>query len=281
MRINENLIKVEDNLSSTNSKIPLSANQGKVLNDKITATYNGWLPTGETWTYSSVDNPTGLITISGDKRVKYSLGMKIKFTNNSNIIYGFITKISYSSPNTTLTFIHEINPGTNKALHIMTNSAITNNYYSIVKSPYGFPASEDKWSIKLTDTTARAQSSPSLETWYNLAGINITAPLGLWKVLYSVSIASTASSSIVCSTQTTLSTTNHSASDNSTTRLFEGGPATQFGFNSVECNRPALLDLVAKTTYYFNIRTAASGISNIYEGNNGQPLIIKFICAYL
>ena len=35
MRINENLIKVEDNLSSTNSKIPLSANQGKVLNDKI------------------------------------------------------------------------------------------------------------------------------------------------------------------------------------------------------------------------------------------------------
>jgi hypothetical protein len=35
MRINENLIKVEDNLSSINTKIPLSANQGKVLNDKI------------------------------------------------------------------------------------------------------------------------------------------------------------------------------------------------------------------------------------------------------
>ena len=72
----------------------------------------------------------GVITISGDKTTKYSLGMRIKFTNATNIIYGIITKISYSSPNTTLTFLHEI-----KSLqivwhlHLMAN-AITNNYYS-------------------------------------------------------------------------------------------------------------------------------------------------------
>src|SRR5574344_2739227 len=121
----------------------------------------GWISADETWTYSSVDDPTGVITIVGDKTGKYSLGMRIKFTNNSNVIYGIITKISYSSPNTTLTFLHEINPSTSTALHLMANSAITNNYYSNMKAPFGFPLHPDKWTLKKEITSNYYVASPS------------------------------------------------------------------------------------------------------------------------
>ena len=104
-----------------------------VVNTNYDEFMSGWLSAGETWTYASVDNPTGVITINGNKTTKYSLGMRIKFTNGGNTIYGIITKISYSSPNTTLSFLHEINPSTNTALHLIANSAITNNYYSNMK----------------------------------------------------------------------------------------------------------------------------------------------------
>src|SRR5574344_734735 len=134
----------------------------------------GWISADETWTYSSVDDPTGVITIVGDKTGKYSLGMRIKFTNNSNVIYGIITKISYSSPNTTLTFLHEINPSNSLALHLMANSAITNNYYSNMKVPFGFPISPDSWSVKLIDTSTPTQNTPTQNTWYNLGTLSIS-----------------------------------------------------------------------------------------------------------
>src|SRR5574344_2751101 len=139
-----------------------------------TVVNSGWIDANETWTYSSVDNPTGVITITGDKTTKYSLGMRIKFTNNSNVIYGIITKISYSSPNTTLTFLHEINPSTSTALHLMANSAITANYYSSMKVPYGFPISPDSWSVKLIDTSTPTQNTPTQNTWYNLGTLSIS-----------------------------------------------------------------------------------------------------------
>src|SRR5574344_1775354 len=117
-----------------------------------TVVNSGWIDANETWTYSSVDNPTGVITITGDVTTKYSLGMRIKFTNATNVIYGIITAISYSSPNTTLTFLHEINPSNSLALHLMGNSAITNNYYSSMKAPYGFPLNPNNWTVKITDS---------------------------------------------------------------------------------------------------------------------------------
>ncbi|NLL02291.1 MAG: hypothetical protein GX265_04650 [Mollicutes bacterium] len=122
-----------------NTDVP---DDSETANDITNSLLSGWIPTGETWTYSSVDDPTGVITIVGDKTTKYSLGMRIKFTNGGNTIYGIITAISYSSPNTTLTFLHEIDPTDSLALHLMGDSAITDNYYSSMKVPFGFPSSK-------------------------------------------------------------------------------------------------------------------------------------------
>ena len=240
---------------------------------------NGWKATGETWTYSSVDNPTGVITISGDKTTKYSLGMKIKFTNNSNIIYGIITAISYSSPNTILTFLHEINPSTSQALHLITNSAITENYYSIVKTPYGFPIEKAKWTDTFTDTTQREQTSPVVGTWYNLGSLSTNLPIGAWDVNYKLwgyfGRASTGANSLF----TCISTTNNGASNAKyvTSSAGYGTGSASFGFTSVRC---VPITVTTKTAFYFNCMTLDSA-TYIFFNNNESALLFEAVCAYL
>ena len=92
---------------------------------------NGWTPALETWTYASADDPTYTFTISGDLTDKYSAGMRIKLTQTT-AKYFIITKVAYSSPNTTIT----VYGGTD---YDLANATITNPYYSVVKAPQGFP----------------------------------------------------------------------------------------------------------------------------------------------
>lgn len=247
-----------------------------------TVVNSGWIDANETWTYSSVDNPTGVITITGDKTTKYSLGMRIKFTNATNVIYGIITKISYSSPNTTLTFLHEINPSNSLALYLMANSAITNNYYSNMKVPYGFPMNPAKWSIIVSDTTDRSQVT-SGTTIYNLGGINITIPIGLWKVKYKglFQIGSGIVASNAKYMTISLSTANNTIiADN----------AISIAGADIKLNRlysEKTIDnliLTSKTKYYLNARDDGGAGNTIYFLNaavGGLTLYITAECAYL
>lgn len=171
--------QVIDNLESTSTVDALSANMGRELNEKINDD-SGWVSADETWTYSSVDDPTGVITISGDKTTKYSLGMRIKFTNGGNTIYGIITKLSYSNPNTTMTFLHEIDPTDSLALHLMANSAITANYYSTMKVPYGFPLEVEKWQISAIVNNQANMFTVSARTAKTMLSIEL--PIGLWNI---------------------------------------------------------------------------------------------------
>src|SRR5574344_2176095 len=211
----------------------------------------GWNLANETWTYSSVDNPTGVITIVGDKTGKYSLGMRIKFTNGGNVIYGIITKISYSSPNTTLTFLHEINPSTSTALHLMANSAITANYYSSMKVPYGFPLNPENWSIYLTDTTARSQANPTANQWYNLGSLKKTVPIGIWKPSYKILGAVITSTPKTAAQFCTLSTTNNGVSDNRNTIKFCVYCADENDMQFVGTDLP-IITITTPTDYYLN-----------------------------
>jgi len=130
-------------LKATDAEIDTGTEDAKIVTPKAIADSSiqtGWTPARETWTFSSVDNPTGVITVPSDARTKYSVGMRIKLTNGGNTIYGIITAVA----ETALTFLHEINPGTNQALHLLANSAITNPYYSTQKVPFGFPLSPNK-----------------------------------------------------------------------------------------------------------------------------------------
>lgn len=155
------------------------------LNPQLT----GWNPDAETWVYHNVDDPTGYFKIEGkDVSANYSVGWRIMFTNGGNVIKGIITAITYSAPNTIITFLHEIDPTDNQALYLLQNSAITENYYSPHKAPLGFPMSPAKWSVvyKLAGTQYSYTFSSSggwqepTDGSSNTFG-NIIVPIGVWE----------------------------------------------------------------------------------------------------
>ena len=163
------------------------------VSDLDTVINSGWIPANEIWTYSSIDDPTGVIYATGDVTTKYSAGMRVKMTNAGNLIYGLITVVgSYDSGNdrTPITFLHEIDPTDSLALHLLEDSAITNTYYSNVKAPFGFPLSPDKWSIKLYST-----SNYSKTIGVNYESVNsalaIDLDIGIWNINYGCVVEST------------------------------------------------------------------------------------------
>ena len=246
---------------------------------KINNLNTGWVSSGETWTYSSVDDPTGVITISGDKTSKYSLGMRIKFTNGGNTIYGIITKISYSSPNTTLTFLHEINPSTSTALHLMANSAITSNYYSNMKAPFGFPLNSDKWSILKTSNSFSQVSNPVAGTVYQLEGISLPLPIGDWKISNEATLFVERASAGGVSFVVNLSESSNSTVNPICGLMCEGSPLTNltiYGKNYIDSyivNSPK--------TLYLTGYTPLSNINRFLLYGSRVETKVKAVCNYL
>jgi hypothetical protein len=91
---------------------------------------SGWAPAIETWEYASSTS----FSISGDKRDKYQKGDKIRLKQGGDWKYFYITGVSYSAPNTTITI-------TGGSDYTLANAAITDNYYSKAMNPQGWPVS--------------------------------------------------------------------------------------------------------------------------------------------
>jgi len=92
----------------------------------LNALYDGWIPVEETW--SRVSNTS--FTITGDYTGVLAVGDKLKVTDTT-VKYFYITAVSYSAPNTTVT----ITGGTDYVLA----ATPTLQYYSKASSPVGFP----------------------------------------------------------------------------------------------------------------------------------------------
>lgn len=240
-----------------------------------------WKSAGETWEYVSTDDPTGVFRVNADVTTKYSAGMRIKFVNATNTIYGIITVVSsYGAVDagyTHITFLHEIDPTDSQALYLMANSAITANYYSTHKVPFGFPLDLRKWSVKYEQATTVEQTSPTSGVWYNLGG-SLVIPIGAWKVSYRGAIRAQNSTGTNANIYSTLSTANNSESDAdlSTYNILAGLVI------GLTINVSKNLLLTSKTTYYFNVtELTADTITHIrVQGAQGKA-IIKAECAYL
>lgn len=105
-------------------------------NEISTAARSGWstLLTTDKLTYKSasapiyVCNTLNISNVAKDLRSYLSVGMKIKLTQDATVKYFFITAIDATSVT--------LYGGSN---YTLTNTAITNVYYSVVQSPHGFP----------------------------------------------------------------------------------------------------------------------------------------------
>ena len=233
----------------------------------------GWQVGPGTWTYSSADSPTFVLTTSVDLSSFIGVGARIKLTQTT-VKYFIVTAIS----GTTITLYG----GTD---YTLTAAAITSPYFSIMKAPVGFPLDPTKWSVITSDTTDRSASVPG--TWTNInSAHNIIIPVGAWDVEYDVDVfadRTTAGTGDGCSV--TLSTANNTESDQQLTALsgYYGSPvASSSDIIGGHAHRRKILVLAAKTTYYLNAFMQNSGTVFINAGQtHSGATVIKAVCAYL
>lgn len=249
----------------------LTATSSSAATWQSPASSDGWTSDSSTWTYSSVDGGTGVVTINADLTGNIQVGDRIKFTQTT-VKYFIVTKTpTYSSGNTTLTFWG----GTD---YTLANAAITSPSYSHMKTPFGFNPNPDKWSLTLSDTSQRSQSSPASATWYNLGSASLDIHIGAWRVWYSVMVSIQSAGTF---TQTTLSTSNNSESDTGFTAFFGGGRDSN-GFLSSQSTREKIVAVTSKTTYYLlSNGNNMGGSGTLYNRGDNVPTIIKAVCAYL
>lgn len=229
------------------------------------APLSGWISLG-TCTYETADSPTFQFSIASDVTGLLSVGMRIKLTQTT-VKYFLITAVgAYSAGKTIIT----VYGGTDFTL---ANAAITSPCYSLQKAPFGFPLTEDKWTVTLADTTNRSQSSPTANTVYNM--LSQSVPIGSWIpslhcVLGATKLAATVAVIV------TLATTNSSVNGNFLTKIT--------GYNDLAQPidiRGAVITLNSKTTYYINIYATLTSITTIFLDNANSALFLRFVSAYL
>jgi len=263
---------------ATGAEVNTGTDEAKIVTPKAIADsiiQTGWTPARETWEYSSTDDPTGVITVPSDVRNKYSPGMRIKFTNGGNVIYGIITDVSESEGTTTIKFLHEINPADSEALYLMADSAITNPYYSTQKAPQGFPLDPSKWSVQNTYSTEEQETSPAQSTYYTVGSMSLEVPIGVWK-LSAKAVTSAVRTDKTVALIMGLSTSTSSFSDATLYEQFLG-----YYRLGVVARPEGIISLSSKDTYYYIQKTTGvepDKISVLHLKGSGY---IKATCAYL
>lgn len=239
----------------------------KIRNEQLEIS-DGWVNAQETWTYSSVDGPTGVITVPTDATTKYSVGMRVKFTQTT-VKYGIITAITAT--------IMTIYMGTD---YILENATISANFYSTQKAPFGFPLNPTKWTVEFTDVVQVSKTAPVQNQWYNLGSYSISIPIGVWDVLWSASFGCYKGASTSIQTECTLSTTNNSVSDEDFTSNNRMESSTGTLSLYVSQRKEKNISLTSKTSYYLNCRTIIASIGAIII-TVGDKTIIRAVCSYL
>lgn len=237
----------------------------------------GWYGVDGTISYSSVDDPTGVLSTTDDLSGEISAGMRIKFTNNSTTVYGIVTAITSS----TITFLHEIDPSDSLAKSLLQNSAVTNFSYSPLKAPYGFPLDARKWTVKTTSNTLQSQSSPSGSTYYNIGSISLVIPIGSWDLGYDVNTQinkNTVTDIPVGSV--TLSTSSSSESDSDLTcSVYLAGASGNLAIME-SAGRSKNIDVTSKETRYLIMKLTTTAGTIYYRGDLGET-VVKATCGYL
>ena len=200
------------------------------------------------------------------------------FTNGGNVIKGIITAITYSDPDTIITFLHEIDPTDNQALYLLQNSAITENYCSPHKAPLGFPMSSAKWQVLVTDSSVWSQVS-SGTTVYNPNSKSITLPIGLWAVTLSVLCQIGSSAHTATSKYLTVGLGESSSAFIASLSSSIAGGDVRFVRQPIYRNLD--ISTATKITLYLNIRSDAGAGETLYFLNDSYTASLVGVCKYL
>lgn len=263
--------EAEFNAWFTDLQNELDTNQAANLQAQINDLETGWVEAGETWTYAASDAPSFTFTVPGDKTGKYFPRVRIKLTQTSTK-YFIVTKATYSAPNTTVTLYG----GTD---YTLANATITDPYYSLAETPFGFPAEADKWTVVVADTSLRTQNTPTQYMWYNLNSTAIVVPIGAWRLSYEVEVGVTLNAtSSDGGMASTLSTTNNTPDSLFTEVWLFPNLSGTFTYRK-RFGREALVTLTNKSTRYLNVTCNWSGATSLDE--YGNSIVTKIIAESL
>lgn len=230
------------------------------------ASADGWTSAAETWTYVSADGPTGVFSVAADVTTKYSVGMRVRYVQTTTK-YGIVTAVSVFGGGITSITIYG---GTD---YTTANAAISANYYSTSKAPFGFPTSPAKWTQTATDSTTLS-ANPGTNTWANPGAFTISIPIGAWHVKWEAVVDIDGSGAN--NQWATLSTANNSESDSGFT-FFRS--VTGRIINSAA--REKALLLAAKTSYFLNLKNSSGDPGFTDLRGDLVPTLITARCAYL
>lgn len=101
-----------------------TVNSATLTSPVLQGNIDGWTNANEAWTYATAST----ITVPTGAASKYQIGDKIKWTQTT-VKYGVITAVA----DTVLTIAVNLD-------YVVTNAAITLNYYSHEANPIGFPS---------------------------------------------------------------------------------------------------------------------------------------------
>lgn len=235
---------------------------------------SGWVALGAC-TYESADSPAFQFSIAADVTGFIGVGNRIKLTQTT-AKYFIVTAVGAFTAGKTIITVYG---GTD---YTLANAAITLPYFSVVKSPFGFPLSPAKWTVTVTDTTLRTQATPTANTWYNIGttASQISVPIGVWKLGYSI-ISYISSGLVNSSIEVTLSTGNNTETNTALSDYYYHESSSTPQIHVEKASAQDIITLASKTTYYLNTRTLLASMGSINYANDKVPLFIKAECALL
>lgn len=159
------------------------------------------------------------------------------------------------------------------------NMTLSNPNYSTQKTPFGFPSATSQWTILTLDASGGSQSSPTIDTWYNLGGMQITVPIGAWRIGYNVTATGVRSAGSA-GVWTTLSTDSSGETDPKTTNLTYNNTGSSSTTVNIPFSSQASYVNTAQTKYYVNLKHNLSSTTSIaFTGLITQQIYAE--CAYL
>lgn len=251
------------------------------VSERLDENETGWLPYSTVIpTRASADDPIYVLTFASvDLTSILSVGMRVKWTQNSTVRYGIITAISFST-DTTLTLYGGIDYDVDDT----ATYAISDFSYSDRKAPLGFPLDPTKWTVVTDDTTNYAKTSPSASTWYNAMDSgslpSISIPIGAWHVFYELYMYASKAAATSVNMFCTLSTSTGTESDSKWTGATGAGGASGTLVPQVSVHKALPVVVASKTVMYLNIKTN-TGADSINLAGAAIATKIRAICAYL
>lgn len=272
-----------ENVANKNTDVLLGTSDTEYPSQNAVKTYVdvavelGWNAIATIPTLQSSDDPNYVLRFGADMTGIFEAGQKIQLTQHALVKNFFIMAVgAYTGGNTDVT----VYGGTDYDMESTATYAVTLPKFSIAKKPFGFPLNPAKWTVEVTDTSLRGQATPTGGAWYNIGGAvsQISIPIGIWNVSYSVCPAIIDATGANYNITVTLSTASNSESDKDLSCYLDIGSTIRLG---ATLTRSKILVLATKTLHYLNTFSGLTTIDNMYNRNDQNTMIIRAVCAYL